>query len=217
MQASIQEILAFAGVVTLLVMFPGPNTLLVMRNAGQGGTRAGCLTVAGVVVALYVHALLSVLGLSVIITRSAHAYLVLKMLGATYIMYLGAAGLYGVFAGRSRKAVGADGEADADSRLTVRAVAFFTQGFVSNVLNPKVALFFLALFPQFIHAEGNVVGEAFLLTLVYSLISMTWYMLLVLFVNRFRQSLQNSTIRQGLAVVAGIVLLGLGLRMILLA
>ena len=94
MPFSFSEIYSYAGIVALLVIFPGPNTVLVMQSVGADGRRAGFFNVTGIVTAVYLNALISGLGLSIIVLRSAEIYGALKLLGACYIAYLGAAGLF---------------------------------------------------------------------------------------------------------------------------
>lgn len=219
MPFSVTELYAYVGIVALLVMIPGPNTVLVMQSVGISGQRAGFFNVFGIVTAVYLNALLSGLGLTLIIMQSAEIYNLMKMLGAAYIAYLGVTSLVNAYKLHRQKESACTNNSNSqepDSRVTQESsFTFYSKGVLTGVLNPKSALFFLAFFPQFIHPDGSLVIQSLILTILYSLVSVTWYGLLVIFIGRLRQFLVRSETQKWLKAITGTILIGLGIRIAL--
>jgi threonine/homoserine/homoserine lactone efflux protein len=213
---SLAELYSYVGIVALLVMFPGPNTILVMQSVGISGRRSGFYNVFGIVTAVYCNALLSGLGLSLIIMKSAELYYVLKMLGACYIVYLGIASLIDAYTLHKKDPSEAPKNNYAQEQGATFAsksgFACYSKGVMTGILNPKSALFFLAFFPQFMHRGGNIVTESLILTALYSLVSATWYSLLVLFIGKLRQFLIRRETQKWLKATTGTLLVGMGVR-----
>ncbi len=218
MPFSLSEIYSFVGIVVLLVMFPGPNTVLVMQSVCTKGRKAGFCNVLGVVTAVYFNALLSGLGLSLIVLKSAEVYNLLKLLGGGYIVYLGLISLVEAyrlhrldpkvyFGPRSR-------EHDANHPSPKNSLACYSQGLLSGILNPKSAIFFLAFFPQFIHRQGNIMISSLILTVIYSLVSVAWYSLLVLFIGSMHQFIMAQGVQKWLKTVTGTILIGMGIKIV---
>jgi threonine/homoserine/homoserine lactone efflux protein len=135
----------------LLNIMPGPDSLLIMTRSATQGTRAGCAAALGIGSGTFVHVFAAALGLSAVLATSAAAFTFVKLIGAAYILYL-AWGLLG-----SKKA----GEQARLVAAPLPHARIFAQGFLTNVLNPKVALFFLAFVPQFIDANAPSKALAF--------------------------------------------------------
>jgi threonine/homoserine/homoserine lactone efflux protein len=142
----------------LLNIMPGPDNLLIMTRSATQGWRAGSAAALGIGTGTMVHVLAAALGLSAVLSTSAAAFTVVKWVGAAYIVYMG----IGMLRAKLRD------EAD-DSEVVARAAQplawrkIYFQGFLTNVLNPKVALFFLAFVPQFIHADSSSKPLAFII------------------------------------------------------
>ena len=141
---AIQGLPLFIAAGLLLNVTPGPDMLFIVGQAASNGRRAGVLAALGIGVGCLVHVLLAALGVSALLATSTLAFTVLKWLGAAYLVWVGLSML--------RKPVAAS------PRALPPAVAVFRQGVLTNVLNPKIALFFLAFLPQFIvpHAPAQV-------------------------------------------------------------
>ena len=137
----------------LLNLTPGPDTMFILGRSLTGGARAGVAAALGICVGSIAHTLLAALGLSAILATSALAFTVVKVAGATYLIYLGLRLVL------TRAAQAAEGPAAAGAGVPRSA---FVQGIVTNLLNPKVALFFLALLPQFIDPASEHKTLAFL-------------------------------------------------------
>lgn len=149
----------------LLNIMPGPDSLLIMTRSATQGWRAGVAASLGIGAGTMVHVLAAAVGLSAILSTSATAFMAVKYLGAAYILWM-ALGML-----RSQKKT--DGAAVALPPLPYRKI--FAQGFLTNVLNPKVALFFLAFVPQFIDASSPQKALAFLvLGCIFNLNGMLW-------------------------------------------
>lgn len=211
MSIPINEIINFMGIVTLLMMLPGPNTILVMQTFGILGRRAALYNIAGIVTAIFIHSFLSAFGLSIIIVKSAQTYMLIKCAGAAYIIYLGVISIFSVYnqsndtSSVTDKSTIKRGNGDSPYKL-------YTQGLISNILNPKVALFFLSLFPQFIHNHNAVLVESLVLTVIYTLIAIIWYVILMAFVDKMGSYLEDNGIKKWLKTITGFILIGLGVR-----
>lgn len=140
----------------LLNLMPGPDSLLIMARSGAQGWRAGSAAALGIGAGTMVHVLAAALGLSALLSTSAAAFTVVKWIGAAYIVYMG----IGMLRARLRDQV-QQAPATAVQPLAWRKIFF--QGFLTNVLNPKVALFFLAFVPQFIAADSASKPLAFII------------------------------------------------------
>lgn len=202
------QVLAFALVAALMTMSPGPDTMLVVRNALRGGRRDGLLTVAGICSGLFVHALLSALGVSAVLMYSAAAFTVMKVVGACYLVWLGIKSLRS--AARGAPAAIVDGGAGA-----VAASQSFREGLLTNVLNPKVVVFYLALVPQFIGPGDAVMLKYVLLTGIHYVEGIVWLGGVALLVAGSRGMLRRPAWRQWIDAACGTILVALGLRLAL--
>jgi threonine/homoserine/homoserine lactone efflux protein len=216
MPFSFEEIYSYVSIVALLVMFPGPNAILVMQSVGVHGRRAGFLNVSGIVTAVYLNALISGLGLSLIIMQSTEIYGLMKMLGAGYIAYLGFISLVdGYKLHRQQDPTGSESngvQGEAATRTEKSGLVFYSKGLLTGVLNPKSALFFLAFFPQFMHQDGNILIQSLILTVLYSLVSVTWYSFFVIFIGKLRYLLMRRKTQKWLRTVTGTILIGIGIK-----
>ena len=164
------------------VMAPGPDTLLVLGNTFSGGRKRGLITALGVCSGFLIHITAAVLGLTAIVLASAALFTLVKLGGAAYLIYLG------LQAWRS------DGTLSLTTGEQATLLGFFTQGFLGNVLNPKVILFFMALIPQFVNADaGNVTLQVVIFGVIDIGLSFVWYLCVILAANRIRLTLLSRT------------------------
>ncbi len=203
--------MTFAVAALLLIMLPGPDQALITRNSLVGGRFGGLLTMLGGVLGLTVHAGAAALGLSALLLASATAFTALKIVGAVYLLWLAAQMLWS--ATRSRRTpVAADGVVAA---APVRRSACLRQGFLSNALNPKVALFFVTFLPQFIAADsGSARGEALLLSAIFGGLYLAWFGLYVTAVDLFGRWLQRPRVKARIEQVTGLVLGAVAIRLV---
>lgn len=197
--------MVFLGVAALLTVTPGADMALVTRNAlGRGGNAALCTTF-GIALGCLVHAVASSLGLSLILSRSAAAFQTLKQAGALYLVYIGWRSLYGAWRGTWQSASAAASEA-APARS-------FVEGLLTNLLNPKVALFYLTFLPQFVDAGRPVLTQAVLLAGVHIIMGLAWLTLYAALISRMSAVLARPSVRAKLEAATGAVLVGLGVRL----
>jgi RhtB (resistance to homoserine/threonine) family protein len=157
----------------LLNIMPGPDSLLIMARSATQGWRAGCAAALGIGTGTMVHVLAAAVGLSALLATSATAFTAVKWVGAAYIVWCGIGMLRARLRSDDAAAHGADATEQAATPLTYRHI--FAQGFLTNVLNPKVALFFLAFVPQFISADSPNKALAFLiLGCIFNFNGMLW-------------------------------------------
>lgn len=203
---TLHSYLLFVGASIVLVIVPGPDMLYLLGRCIVQGRKAGFMAALGFNVGGYCHLLMAVLGLSAILATSALAFSIVKWAGALYLIYLGVQTLRNSTQALSVTAVDAD-------RRTLRTV--FWQAFLSDVLNPKVAIFFVALLPQFIDVESNNrIGQLLLLGVTVNVIAILINLMIVLFATRVTAALrENGNINALLHKFMGAVFIGLGLRL----
>jgi threonine/homoserine/homoserine lactone efflux protein len=206
------QLWAFVLVATLLAVTPGADTLLVVRNVLTRGRRAGLATTAGIAAGCLVHATLSAVGVSLILVRSAEAFAALKWGGAAYLVVLGAQSVRRWL----RPPVAAPGHQDAGSGgrpRRARRLRSFLEGLLTNVLNPKVGIFYLAFLPQFIAPGDPPLTRSLLLAGLHIGIGVAWLSALAFGVGRIRPLVESRLWRARLDGVSGAVLIGLGIRL----
>ncbi len=204
------QLLTFIAVAAALTISPGADTMLVIRNVVAGNRRDGIMTAVGICSGLFVHATLSALGLSVILAHSALAFQVLKVAGAAYLVWLGLQSLARAFR-RGREGVAAAGKTQRDESVGHS----FVEGLLTNVLNPKVAVFYLAFLPQFINVGDPVFAKSLLLAGIHATMGLVWLIALAAVLDRARSIVTRPHIRRRLEAVSGTVLIGLGVRLAL--
>ncbi len=201
------EILTFAFVVTLLVISPGPNGILIAKTVPTSGRTAGFANIGGFVTAFYLHGALSILGLSVILLHSATAFTVIKYLGAAYLLWVGINSLRAAFKAENSEL---KAEPAKKKRTLVKA---YLEGLLTNALNPKVSMFYLAAFPQFIPVGGNTFASAALLLFIHAAINVAWFGVIVLLLNKVSGVAQSGKVQRWLKGITGIALIGFGVKL----
>jgi threonine/homoserine/homoserine lactone efflux protein len=190
----------------LMVVAPGPSFAVIVNQSIRHGRRAGLLVVAGNTTALTFWATASAFGLTVLIRTSVVAFTVLKIVGAAYLCFLGVRTLL-----RSR-----EHEAPVAQAPPRPGLAAYRAGVLTNLTNPKAAVLYLALFPQFVPPGGGF-ADVFGLAVVQMTISASWYTIVVLAVAGVRRVLTRSVVRTWLDRTTSVVLIGLGVRLAALA
>jgi len=198
----------FAIAALVLIMLPGPDQALITRNALVGGRYGGLLTMLGGVMGLTVHASGAALGLSALLLASATAFTALKIAGAVYLLWLGVQMLLSAI--RSRRSPVVDKPVAVPHRRSV----YLRQGFLSNALNPKVALFFVTLLPQFLSADtGSPRAEALLLSAIFAGLYLAWFGLYVAAVDQLGRWLRRPRVKARIEQITGLLLLTVAVRL----
>ncbi|MEP0177961.1 MAG: LysE family translocator [Paraglaciecola sp.] len=200
---------AFLVAITLLTITPGIDTVLVIRNSSRSGGVDGVVTSFGICMGLFVHATLSAVGISAILLQSVELFTVIKWLGAAYLIWLGLGGLKLAFKGQHGIAMN-----DVTSR-SVNVSRSLREGFLSNVLNPKTAVFYLAFLPQFINPDYSPFLQAMTMAGIHFVIAMAWQSCLAGTVSSAKRFFASSTALRWMDGVTGSVLIFLGSKLIL--
>lgn len=195
----------FLSASALLWITPGPDTIYILARTASQGRLAGMLSVLGISTGVLAHTVFAAVGLSAILASSALGFTVVKFIGAAYLIYLGVQAL------RSDQKLSSPSGVSAQSRSQI-----FRQGFLTNLLNPKIAIFFLAFLPQFVAPDSNNSSGIFLfLGGMFVLGGTLWCLLLVGFATSFTEAVRSNTrISGAVGKVTGIVYIGLGLNLL---
>jgi threonine/homoserine/homoserine lactone efflux protein len=202
------HVLPFLAVAVVVVVTPGVDTALVTRNALLYGRAPAVATAVGVNVGIAFWTVAASVGLAAVVAASAEAFTAIKLAGAIYLVYLG------VQAIRASRRPGHD-RVEARPRLPIPRRVAFRQGLVSNLLNPKIAVFFTSLLPQFVGSGGVVAARLALLGALFNLIGVVWLLSYAVAAARGRAVLSRPRVKRLLDRLSGIVLVGLGARLAL--
>ncbi len=202
----IDNYLGFIAAGILLNMVPGADTIYILTRSIAQGKKAGIFSVLGISSGILVHTLLAAFGLSVILSTSVALYNVIKFLGVFYLVYLGVRMI--VTKNELTEVDGTGGAMRSMKKL-------YSQGLITNVLNPKVALFFISFLPQFIQTDQNATPVPFLiLGLTFIATSTLWCFLLVFASAFMSRSLRNNRKRGDyLQKISGSVIIALAARL----
>jgi RhtB (resistance to homoserine/threonine) family protein len=202
------HLVAFIGVAGLLIVTPGPDMALVTKNALLYGQRAALATSLGVNTGLLVWTVASALGVAALLRASALGFTALKLIGAAYLIWLGVQALRA--ASPRRRGLGLPTPATGNP---VDARVGFRQGLLSNLANPKIAMFFTSLLPQFVASGRSVLAPFLLLGGVFVLMTVLWLCAYALVAVRASVLLRRPSVKATLDRLTGVVLIGLGIRL----
>jgi threonine/homoserine/homoserine lactone efflux protein len=198
------DVVAFAGVAALIVVVPGPDMALVLRNGVAHGRRAAVATALGINTGLLVWALAAALGIAAVLHASATAFTALKIAGAAYLVWLGTRALVDAWRGISESQTVQTPRRDASP---------FRQGLLSNLFNPKIALVYTTLIPQFVDRSGSEIAQTFVLAAVFIAMGLVWLTGYALLVAQAGALLRRPVLRRVVNAVSGAVLTTLGIRL----
>jgi threonine/homoserine/homoserine lactone efflux protein len=201
---------AYLLAILVLTLTPGVDTLVVVRNTARGGVYDGGLTSLGVCSGLFIHATLSAVGISLILVQTAWAFTLLKWAGAAYLVWLGLSSLYQ--AARTAPAVSITATG---TRSLFGVGRSFREGLLSNVLNPKTALFYMAFLPQFIDPAGSAFGQSIVLAALHFIMAMVWQCGLAVIVARSRGFAMRPGLNRLMHGLTGGIFVALGARVAL--
>lgn len=209
----IDQFWTFFVAIGLLTLFPGIDSLLVVRNASRGGWRDGLATSTGICCGLFVHALVSALGISALLLQSAMAFNLLKLIGGGYLIWLGLSNLWPFTSTAERVP---------EPGMAVKRAGFQLQrslreGFISNLFNPKTLLFYMAFLPQFIDPTRSALLQVLSMAAVHFALAMLYQGVLALFVAKVKGFFQRGPMRSITESCVGALLVFFGLRFILVS
>jgi threonine/homoserine/homoserine lactone efflux protein len=208
------ELLTFLGLAVVVIVTPGPDTALTIRNTIAGGRAAGLGTGLGVASGQAIWTLAAAAGVAALLVASEPAFLALKYAGAAYLVFLGLQTLAGaVRPSAARQAPEPTLPAVRRARLPVRTA--WRQGMVSDLANPKMAVFYTSLLPQFTPSDGPAFPVLLGLGVIFSLMTFSWLALYATAVDRLSDLLSRTGVRRALDAAMGAVLVALGGRLAL--
>jgi RhtB (resistance to homoserine/threonine) family protein len=199
----VRDPLLFLGVITLLTITPGADMAMVSRSVFLGGRAAAFATTLGIAAGCMLWALASAAGVAAILAASETAYDTLRLVGAAYLVWLGVQSLLA-----ARRAHAPD-LAEGGER---RAYSPFRQGLITNLFNPKIALFYTTFLPQFIRPGDPVLLLSIAMATVHIVLGIVWLTAYAWLLDRAVEAFRGSRVRRALDAVTGAVLVGLGIR-----
>jgi threonine/homoserine/homoserine lactone efflux protein len=203
------QMLVFITIAAVLTVTPGADMALVTKNVITRGRAAAFMTTLGICLGCLVHATLSGLGLSAILSRSATLFEVVKLAGAVYLIYIGATSLWSGIRGQRVQAI-----VNGPQNLTGdRRMRSFTEGLFTNLLNPKVALFYLTFLPQFIAPGEAVLRKSLFLALIHVGMGLVWLTVFISLLHTLSGVFSRSSVRRKLEAITGGLLITFGLKL----
>ena len=197
------HVLPFLAIAVFVVVTPGVDTALVTKNALLHGRRAAILTAFGVNAGIAAWTTASALGLGALLHRSETVFTAVRLIGAAYLVVLGAQAVWWSWRRGHRVA----------PAVTASRRSPFVQGILSNLLNPKIAVFFASFLPQFVSPDGPVLGQLLVLGAIFNLIGVAWLCGCAVFVSRVGDALRRPRVRAAFERLTGCVLIAFGVRL----
>ncbi len=201
------DFLPFLAISVLLIVIPGPDTAVVTKNALLGGRRSGVFAAVGVSLGLTVWTVAAALGIAALLQASAVAFLVLKIVGAAYLVWIGVQML------RARDLTAAATSAGHGVAPHARGARALRQGLLSDLANPKIAVFFTSFLPQFVHGSGPVFAALLLLGGVFAALTLLWLVAYGVAVGHASALMRRPRVRKALDRFTGAVLIAFGVSL----
>jgi RhtB (resistance to homoserine/threonine) family protein len=192
-----------------LIILPGPDTAIATKNTLTVGKIGGLKTALGTCCALLIHTSAAVLGLSAIIVKSAFLFSVFKYVGAVYLIYLGIKSLWSL---KKKKEVAS---LEGNTKSQLKNTSCFKQGFLSNILNPKVAVFFLTFLPQFVDPGSNAFLQFLVMGITYTVLTAIWFLLYIYLINQISAFMKRPKAQNIIEGITGSILIGFGIKLAL--
>jgi threonine/homoserine/homoserine lactone efflux protein len=183
--------------------------MLIIRNSARGGWKDGIISSFGICSGLFVHASISAIGISVILLNTAWLFRLIKFIGALYLIWLGISNWIEIRNKTTLRGSNHPQETGSD----FNCVRSLREGFLSNILNPKTALFYMAFLPQFINPSKSALIQSLILAGIHFLIAMAWQCFLAVTIDRTKKLLQQPRIKFMFTGITGSVMILLGLKL----
>ncbi|ALC91727.1 lysine transporter LysE [Bacillus sp. FJAT-18017] len=191
----------------LLIILPGPDTAIATKNTVAAGSIGGFKTALGTCCALLIHTSAAVLGLSAIIVKSALLFSFFKYVGAIYLIYLGVKTL------SSLKKKEKSSSVEMNTKRHFVNTSCFKQGFLTNILNPKVAVFFLTFLPQFVDPGSHTLLPFLIMGITYTLLTAVWFFLYVYLIHQISAFMKKPKTQTFIEGITGTILIGFGFKL----
>lgn len=204
------SLLAYIPIAAMMVIMPGADTMLVMKNTLRYGPKAGRYNILGLATGLSFWTVIAILGLSVVIAKSVILFTTIKYLGAAYLIYLGVKSFFAksMF---SLDDIQSQAKNMASSPKRYYKTSFM-QGSLSNILNPKTVLVYVTIMPQFINLNGNINQQLIILASILTLLAVLWFLFLVYIIDYAKKWMKNSKFQKVFQKITGIILVGFGIK-----
>ncbi|MFP8641933.1 LysE family translocator [Priestia aryabhattai] len=189
-----------------LIILPGSDTAVMTKNTLTVGKRGGFKTMIGICCALSIHTLTAIVGLSAIVAKSALLFSIFKYIGAVYLIYLGIKSLWTL---RNQETA----ETVVENKYKNRSS--FKQGFLTNLLNPKIAVFFLTFLPQFVNPGSHTFMPFLILGITYIVLTVMWYLFYIYLLNQISAFMKKPKIQKVIEGITGTILIGFGIKLAL--
>ncbi|GEL78635.1 LysE family translocator [Tenuibacillus multivorans] len=189
------------------IILPGPDIAIATKNTVTTGKVGGLKTALGICCALLIHTSAAVLGLSAIIVKSALLFSIIKYVGAAYLIYLGVKTLWSL----KKKDVATSNEMNTKGKFV--NTSCFKHGFLTNLLNPKVAVLFLTFFPQFIDAGSHSFSPFLIMGATYTVMTAVWFFLYVYLINYISAIMKKPKTQNIIEGITGTILIGFGIKL----
>ncbi|MBU8707337.1 LysE family transporter [Bacillus subtilis] len=204
------SLLAYIPIAAMMVIMPGADTMLVMKNTLRYGPKAGRYNILGLATGLSFWTVIAILGLSVVIAKSVILFTTIKYLGAAYLIYLGVKSFFAksMFSLDDMQSQ-AKNMASSPKRYYKTS---FMQGSLSNILNPKTVLVYVTIMPQFVNLNGNINQQLIILASILTLLAVLWFLFLVYIIDYAKKWMKNSKFQKVFQKITGIILVGFGIK-----
>jgi len=189
-----------------LIILPGPDTAIMTKNTLTVGKQGGFKTMIGICCALSIHTLTAIVGLSAIIAKSALLFSIFKYIGAVYLIYLGIKSLWTL---RNQEAT------ETVVKIKYKNTSSFKQGFLTNLLNPKIAVFFLTFLPQFVNPGSHAFMPFLILGMTYIILTIVWYLFYIYLLNQISAFMKKPKTQKVIEGITGTILIGFGIKLAL--
>ncbi|MGF9893393.1 LysE family translocator [Priestia megaterium] len=189
-----------------LIILPGPDTAIMTKNTLTVGKQGGLKTMIGICCALSIHTLTAIVGLSAIIAKSALLFSIFKYIGAVYLIYLGIKSLWTLRNQETTETV---------VKIKYKNTSSFKQGFLTNLLNPKIAVFFLTFLPQFVNPGSHTFMPFLILGMTYIVLTIVWYLFYIYLLNQISAFMKKPKTQKVIEGITCTILIGFGIKLAL--
>jgi len=205
----LRDVLSFAAVAGLLTIVPGLDTAMVVRSTAAYGRRHGVATALGVSTGALVWGGAAAVGISALLMASTIAYTVLRVAGAAYMIWMGSRFIVHAARGHAEVPIEQSDTAQAEQSLA----RSWSSGLATNLLNPKIGAFYVAILPQFIPAHESHLAVGLMLAFVHDIEGLTWFSAIILGVHSVRNVLARRGFQRSVDGITGATLIGFGLKL----